>query len=243
MPTGGRLVLSAEVRDAEEGLPPGRYLRLTVSDTGVGMDEATLARAVEPFFSTKGVGKGTGLGLSMVHGLAAQSGGLFQLRSELGVGTTAVLWLPVAAGELPRDRPAEAAAPSAPRSAVVLLVDDEPLVRLSTAEGLRELGYEVREVGTAAEALEALRLGLDPDAIITDHMMPGMSGAQLAAELRTLRPGLPVLMITGYANLPPEQTRGLRVLAKPFRQADLATALAEMLARPSDAPQDRGAQD
>jgi CheY-like chemotaxis protein len=112
---------------------------------------------------------------------------------------------------------------------VVLLVDDEPLVRLSTAEGLRELGYEVVEVGTAAEALEVMRVGLLPDVVVTDHMMPGMTGAQLAANLRERVPDLPILMITGYAALPPEQTRGLTVLAKPFRQADLATLLAQLL--------------
>jgi CheY-like chemotaxis protein len=127
------------------------------------------------------------------------------------------------------ERPAEATAPRAPRPAKVLLVDDEPLVRLSTAEGLRELGYEVVEVGTAAEALEVLRVGVQPDLVVTDHMMPGMTGAQLAAELRERVPGLPVLMITGYANLSPEQTRGLTVLSKPFRQADLATLLAQLL--------------
>ncbi|HVG47218.1 MAG TPA: PAS domain-containing protein, partial [Rubellimicrobium sp.] len=234
MPGGGRLAISAEAKDASEcSLPgilaPGPYLRLTVTDTGIGMDEATLARAVEPFFSTKGLGKGTGLGLSMVHGLAAQSGGLFKLLSRVGEGTAAVLWLPVAPEGASTERPAEAVAPRAPRPAVVLLVDDEPLVRLSTAEGLRELGYEVVEVGTAAEALEVLRVGLWPDIVVTDHMMPGMTGAQLATELRERVPDLPVLMITGYANLSPEQTRGLVVLSKPFRQADLATLLAQLL--------------
>nr|WP_245639165.1 response regulator [Rubellimicrobium mesophilum] len=234
MPTGGRLTIAAEAKEGWECpipgiLAPGRYLRICVTDTGMGMDEPTLARAVEPFFSTKGMGKGTGLGLSMVHGLAAQSGGLFKLSSRVGEGTAAVLWLPVASEEAAREPAAETVAPRAPRPAMVLLVDDEPLVRLSTAEGLRDLGYEVVEVGTAAEALEALRMGLQPDAAVTDHMMPGMTGAQLAAELRERAPGLPVLMITGYANLPPEQTRGLTVLAKPFRQADLATLLAQLL--------------
>jgi signal transduction histidine kinase/CheY-like chemotaxis protein len=229
MPRGGRLTIAAEAREDAPGLSPGRYLRIGVSDTGTGMDEATLRHAIEPFFSTKGTGKGTGLGLSMVHGLAAQSGGLFTLSSEVGQGTTAVLWLPVAPEEAQADAPPEAAAPKAPRPSVVLLVDDEALVRHSTAEGLRELGYEVLEMGTAHEALDALHGGLDPDVVVTDHLMPGMTGAQLAAELRAQRPGLPVLMITGYANLPPEQARGLQVLAKPFRQADLAMRLAEML--------------
>jgi signal transduction histidine kinase/CheY-like chemotaxis protein len=237
MPDGGRLTFAADERDASEaaGLAPGRYVRLVVADTGEGMDEATLRRAVEPFFSTKGLGKGTGLGLSMVHGLAAQSGGLFRLSSRPGQGTEAELWLPQAPEEARADLPVEAAVPRAPRPAVVLLVDDEALVRLSTAEALRELGYEVIEVGSAAEALEVTRVGLEPDALVTDHLMPGMTGAQLAAELRERIPGLAVLMITGYANLSPEQTRSLSVLFKPFRQADLATVLARMLDGKPDA--------
>jgi signal transduction histidine kinase/CheY-like chemotaxis protein len=244
MPGGGRLTIAAEAKDASQCpipgiLAAGSYLRIRVVDTGVGMDEATLARAVEPFFSTKGLGKGTGLGLSMVHGLAAQSGGLFKLSSQVGEGTSAVLWLPVAAGEAAREPVGEAAAPRAPRSALVLLVDDEPLVRLSTAEGLRELGYEVVEVGTAAEALETLRLRPQPDIVVTDHMMPGMTGAQLASDLRERVPGLPVLMITGYANLPPEETRGLAVLAKPVRQADLATLIARLVTGEGRAPSRR----
>jgi PAS domain S-box-containing protein len=237
MPEGGRLTFAADGRDGREaaGLAPGRYVRLVVADTGAGMDEATLKRAVEPFFSTKGVGRGTGLGLSMVHGLAAQSGGLFRLASWPGQGTEAELWLPQAPDDARPEAPVEATAPRAPRPAVVLLVDDEALVRLSTAEALRELGYEVIEVGSGAEALEVIRVGLEPDVLVTDHLMPGLTGAQLAAELRGRIPGLAVLLITGYANLPPEQTRGLAVLTKPFRQADLATVLARMLDREPDA--------
>jgi signal transduction histidine kinase/PAS domain-containing protein len=233
MPGGGRLTISADL--PEEGQPsklaPGRYVRVAVTDTGTGMEEAVLKRAVEPFFSTKGVGKGTGLGLSMVHGLAAQSGGSFTLESRVGVGTTARLWLPVAKEEdaEPPTR-ADAIPPQAPRPSVILLVDDEALVRLSTAEELRDLGYQVVEAGCAAEALEALRQGVRPDALVTDHMMPGMSGAELAAEFRARLPGIPVLMITGFASLSPEETRGMGVLSKPFRQADLATLLARMLA-------------
>ena len=127
--------------------------------------------------------------------------------------------------------PPEAALPTAPRGSLILLVDDEELVREVTAEGLRELGYEVVEVGTAANAIELVRRGLRPDALVTDHMMPGMLGADLAADLRARLPGLAVLMITGYANLPPERTRGIPVLSKPFRQAEIATALAELLDR------------
>jgi hypothetical protein len=149
------------------------------------MDAETLKRAVEPFFTTKGTGQGTGLGLSMVHGLAAQSGGHFDLRSRPGEGTTAVLWIPVAPVPAVEPAPPEAALPAAPKGSLILLVDDEELVREATAEGLRELGYEVVEVGTAAKAIELVRRGLRPDALVTDHMMPGMLGADLAADLQS----------------------------------------------------------
>ncbi len=231
MPDGGELRIAAAADDAPPpSLPPGRYVRLSVSDTGSGMDAETLRRAVEPFFSTKGLGRGTGLGLSMVHGLAAQSGGRLEIASAPGQGTQATLWLPVSA-DVARAGRAEADndAPQAPWAASLLLVDDEELVRASTAESLRDLGYDVVEVGSATEALAKVRAGLRPDALITDHMMPGMSGADLAGIVRARLPGLPVLLITGYANLDPDQTQGLDVLAKPFRLADLARRVSRLL--------------
>ncbi|WP_176559540.1 PAS domain S-box protein [Rubellimicrobium roseum] len=234
MPDGGQLRIWAEAHEAAScsvpGLTPGHYVRLSVSDTGTGMDAATLARAVEPFFSTKGLGKGTGLGLSMVHGMAAQSGGLFNLSSQVGQGTTAELWLPTADAPAQSQATQEAALPKSQR-AVILLVDDEDLVRQSTAEGLRDLGYEVVAVDNAAAALETIQGGLQPDAVVTDHMMPGLSGAQLAAQLQERMPELPVLMITGYASLTPEQMQGLTVLSKPFRLADLVTLLGRLCAQ------------
>ncbi|WP_176556086.1 PAS domain S-box protein [Rubellimicrobium rubrum] len=234
MPDGGRLSIAARVMDVgtrtRSGLAPGRYVRLMVSDTGSGMDADTLKRAIEPFFSTKAVGRGTGLGLSMVHGLAAQSGGLFELESRPGEGTTAALWLPVA-DEQPK---AEAVQPhewlGTGRSVKVLLVDDEDAVRTVAAEGMRELGYEVVEAVNAATALELVGNGLRADIVVTDHMMPGMTGADLAGELRRQQPSLPVLLITGYAHLSPERARGLPVLPKPFRPVELAATLSEMLA-------------
>ncbi|TNC60896.1 response regulator [Rubellimicrobium roseum] len=233
MPAGGRITIAAELVDTDEdplpGLKPGRYVSIALSDTGTGMDEATLRRAVDPFFTTKSPGLGTGLGLSMVHGLALQSGGLFRLLSEKGRGTAAVMFLPLAQESADAGHAGEEA-----RRPLVLLVDDEEIVRLSMAEGLREMGYDVEEVGTAAEALEAVRTGFVPDAVVTDHVMPGMLGADLARALRELRPKLPVLMITGYAQLTPEQTQGLQVLAKPFRQADLASRLAALLTEQAD---------
>jgi signal transduction histidine kinase/CheY-like chemotaxis protein len=229
MPAGGRLTISAELVDTEDdpvpGLRPGQYVSLAVSDTGQGMEADTLRQAVEPFFTTKQAGQGTGLGLSMVHGFAAQSGGMFRLLSEQGRGTAAVLFLPVATSEA---RPADAGGEGVHR-AIVLLVDDEDLVRLAMAEGLRELGYDVEEVSSASEALEAIAAGFRPDILITDHMMPGMKGSDLAREVSQRLPGLPILMVTGFAQLPPEETRGINVMGKPFRQADLASRLALML--------------
>lgn len=212
-------------------LKPGAYVKVSVIDTGSGMDEATLAKAVEPFFSTKGVGRGTGLGLSMVHGLAAQLGGAFFLTSAPGEGTRADLYLPVA------ETPARPSARSAPAPAPnvmpmsVLLVDDEDLVRKATAEMLRELGHRVCEASGGAQALGMLGEGQEIDAMVTDYVMPHMNGAELAQRAHALRPDLPVLVITGYA------AGGLDLrlphIAKPFRQADLAIAL-EQLVRPVD---------
>jgi PAS domain S-box-containing protein len=232
MPNGGRLswrVCEEMAGESRADLAPGRYVRIEVSDTGMGMDADTLARAVEPFFSTKAAGKGTGLGLSMVHGLAGQSGGAFKLESQPGKGTTATLWLPVAAEDVvapPRDTDARAAS----RRARVLLVDDEEQVRFTTSESLTELGYDVVPAGSAQEALDAVTGGLAPDLLVTDHLMPGMTGAQLAIELRARLPGLPVLMITGYAQLRPEEVGDFDVLVKPYRHAELALRIAELLA-------------
>jgi signal transduction histidine kinase len=229
MPNGGELTLSADLADIAAGevaaLGPGRYVRIVVRDTGVGMDEPTLAKAIEPFFSTKGVGRGTGLGLSMVHGLAAQLGGAIHLESRPGQGTAVSLFLPVTQAET--TTAAAGNAPVAAGAGTILLADDEELVRASTAEMLRELGFEVMEATSADEALRRIEAGLAPDLVVTDHLMPGMTGAELARILRRQRPNLPVLIISGYANMDgiaPEMTR----LTKPFRQSDLARSLAAL---------------
>jgi PAS domain S-box-containing protein len=230
MPEGGVLTIhvALETLGHEHGteLKPGRYLRLCVHDTGVGMDEATRAKATEPFFSTKGVGRGTGLGLSMVHGLAAQLGGALALESAVGEGSTIKIWLPLA--------DADPAAPSArtdpelgPHSGTVLLVDDEELVRASTAEMLSDLGYRVVESQNAEEALRRLDEEIQVEILVTDHLMPGMTGAELVQAVRRRRPALPVLIVSGYAEadgIPPEFTR----LTKPFRQAQLAEVIAAL---------------
>ncbi len=234
---GGKIQLSLDDADVgagtEDSLQPGRYVRLSVTDTGMGMDEATLARAIEPFFTTKGQGEGTGLGLSMVHGLAAQSGGALKIRSKVGKGTTAELWLPAADGAPVTQEEPDEKLPTQPRRATILIVDDEDLVRAATAEMLREMGHSVVEASTGSGALERLNANRDIDLLITDYLMPGMRGSELAEDARELRPGIPVLLLTGYANLAKGEAAGLPRLAKPFREADLARAVAGLLAQPS----------
>ncbi len=216
-----------------DGLSAGGFVVVSVADTGMGMDEATARRAIEPFFSTKEPGKGTGLGLSMVHGLVAQSGGLFTLDSEVGVGTTVRLWLPRSQEAVAVEAAGWAAAPReivrTTRSATVLLVDDEDLVREGTSQLLSELGYTVVTAASGAEALAQLRGGTGFDILVTDFLMPQMNGAQLSAEARKLKPGLPVLLITGYSNIEQGPGSELARLAKPFRHADLAHKMSELV--------------
>ncbi|WP_309642996.1 PAS domain-containing protein [Phenylobacterium sp.] len=230
MPDGGELTIEVK-RDVKAHhpakLPPGPYLLLCVTDTGVGMDEETCAKAIEPFFSTKGIGRGTGLGLSMVHGLAAQLGGALTIDSATGRGTTIELWLPVS--ETPINAAdTRATGQSLPRGrGVALLVDDEALVRMSTADMLMDLGFEVIEAGSAEAALRLVAEGVRPDLLVTDHLMPGMNGADLARRMLAFHPGLPVLIVSGYAEadgLPVDLPR----LTKPFRTTELAASLAAL---------------
>ncbi|MDQ0837273.1 PAS domain-containing hybrid sensor histidine kinase/response regulator [Sphingomonas faeni] len=233
MPGGGKLTLTVSEIVVDErnviGLSPDRYVRIAAIDTGVGMDRATLARATEPFFSTKGVGKGTGLGLSMVHGLAAQSGGTLRLTSEPGSGTTVELWLP-ATEEAAVDTIENTAEPvTARRAAKVLLVDDEDLVRAATADMLRDIGYVVVEVSSASQALSAIRSGVDADVLVSDYLMPGMTGGQLISELWSAGNRIPALLVTGYAAAGEDVPEGVIRLSKPFRQTDLAARVDELL--------------
>ena len=237
MPGGGRLRLAVSTRDLAapktpnlpNALPPGRYVRITATDTGVGMDKTTLARATEPFFSTKGVGKGTGLGLSMVHGLAAQSGGTLSLASHPGEGTTVTLWLPATDEEVDAAAAQSQDIVQAHHAARVLLVDDEEIVRFATADMLRDLGYVVFEAGSASQAMAALRSGVEAEILVTDYLMPGMTGAALIAELRAAGSRLPALLITGYANAGADVPADIPRLAKPFRQTDLAAKVDDLL--------------
>jgi nitrogen-specific signal transduction histidine kinase/CheY-like chemotaxis protein len=230
MPGGGTLRISASAETVQAGadgtLQAGRYVRLSVADTGVGMDEATLARAVEPFFSTKGIGKGTGLGLSMVHGLASQLGGALSIKSKPGLGTNIELWLPKSA-EAPEALGSVREVPQAHVRGTALLVDDEELVRLSTADMLADLGYDVLEAATAEEGLALVQSGAELALLVTDHLMPGMTGSDLARAVQTLRPGVPILVISGYAEsegIEPDLPR----LTKPFRKDELVASLAAL---------------
>ncbi len=232
MPEGGTLTLALDVAvtGTVGDLAAGRYVRLTVSDTGSGMDDETLRKAIEPFFSTKEVGKGTGLGLSMIHGLAQQLKGALRLFSTPGRGTRAELWLPVAAGAAEVVAPeASVDAPGIKRRATLLFVDDDSLISLSTTSLLEDLGHTVVAATSGPEALDVLRTGRPIDMMITDYAMPGMTGLQLAEEARALRPGLPILLATGYADLPTKSGFELPRLNKPYQQAQLAEQIQGLL--------------
>jgi PAS domain S-box-containing protein len=236
MPDGGQLVLEANEQQVAavnlHGLWPGNYVHLTVTDNGIGMEQATLSRALEPFFTTKGPGKGTGLGLSMVHGLTEQFGGRFALQSVKGKGTTAELWLPVAEARLRAVRADEAASTPAPQSRlVVLAVDDDSLVLTNTVAMLEDLGHTALSAASGVQALEMLRRDHEVDLVITDQAMPHLTGVQLAEAIGHEWPDIPVILATGYAELPPGAGNDLPKLAKPFTQSDLAGEIARAAER------------
>jgi signal transduction histidine kinase len=227
MPEGGDVTVRIDL--PREGNEAG-HLRVAVIDTGEGMTPEVMARAVEPFFTTKGVGKGTGLGLAMIHGLAGQMNGALRLKSEVGKGTTAALWLPVAEGA--RAAPeAACAAPLPPsqdradRPRRILVVDDDFLIAMNTEMMAQDLGHEVACAGSAAEALRLLSEDEGFDLVITDHAMPQMTGTELAAEIAVRWPRLPVILATGYVDLPDGQKSPLPRLPKPFSQAALSSAI------------------
>lgn len=233
MPKGGLLTVAAERAlvspGSSLGIAPGLYIKISVIDSGLGMDARTLKQAVEPFFSTKETGRGTGLGLSMVHGLAGQLGGVFKLHSVPGEGTRADLYLPVTRRPVDAQAAEGAAAVGPAQPISILLVDDEDLVRTGTAEMLRDLGHRVTEASGGDEALDRIAAGLAIDSIITDYKMPRMDGEELARRVWIDRPGMPILVITGYTGST-EEVPHLPFLAKPFGQAALADALNRLMA-------------
>jgi CheY-like chemotaxis protein/anti-sigma regulatory factor (Ser/Thr protein kinase) len=240
MPNGGTLLITADsvVVDAPaDELAAGSFVRISVSDTGQGMSADTLRRAAEPFYTTKSIGKGTGLGLSMVHGLAAQSGGRLVLASTLGHGTTATIWLPaektsatpaLAVVSGPQEQPL--------RTLSVLLVDDDQLARVATAEMLIDLGHSVVEAESGDDALVALSEKPPFDLLVTDYLMPGMTGAELIRIARMTSPSLPALMISGYMDNRAFAGSGIPRLAKPYSAAELSRSIAATMAAAQTAP-------
>ncbi len=235
MPDGGtiRITLKQEEQIVPtDELASGSYVVLTVADQGYGMDKETLQKAIEPFFSTKELGKGTGLGLSMIHGLALQLKGDLKLESTPGKGTTAELWIPVSTSasvhaEPDEAMPADADTLSGPKR--ILLVDDDVLIAMSSADMLTDLGHEVVEAHSGKEALECLGSGVDFDLMITDYSMPGMTGGDLAKAARTIAPGLPILIASGYAELPPGLDLDVAKLGKPYTQDQLAQEIGKLM--------------
>jgi len=234
-PGGGPILISASKEvladDPATKLPAGHYVRLVITDRGTGMDEETVRRAAEPFFTTKGVGKGTGLGLAMVHGMAQQIGGMFELLSRPGEGTSAVIWLPVAQEDTvsAAAEPVAEPEPQIPRLRI-LAVDDDALVLINTAALLEDLGHDVIEADSAAEALEAFRARDDIDLIVTDQAMPNMTGSELIAAVDEIRPGTPIILASGYGEDVAARSSAIR-LGKPFNQSQLAVAIAKAVER------------
>jgi PAS domain S-box-containing protein len=229
MPDGGLLDITAAgetVAPGDPALAPGLYVKLSLADSGQGMDAETLARAVDPFFTTKGVGKGTGLGLSMVQGLAAQSGGRLVLRSKVGQGTVASLYLPVADDTALAPDPAADNGEIAPLSQrTILVVDDDPLVLGNTVALLEDLGHRVFTASSGKEAIGRLTFDVEADLVITDQLMPGMTGLELIARIERELPGTPVLLVSGYADMAAADVPHVQFLSKPFTQRALAKAI------------------
>jgi PAS domain S-box-containing protein len=236
MPGGGTIVIGAReetlAKRNAQGLAPGSYVCLSVADEGEGMEPETMARAMEPFFTTKGIGKGTGLGLSMVHGFAEQSEGRLILHSVRGEGTTAEIWLPIAQEGAAAPAPPRPAAAPGPRSAaglLVLVVDDDPLVLTNTGAMLEDLGHRVIAVQSGREALDVLRERA-VDLLITDYAMPHMNGAQLAEAVEAGWPKLPILVVSGYAELPTGSIMAFPKMGKPFNEDQLKAGIEEATA-------------
>jgi PAS domain S-box-containing protein len=235
MPNGGTITVAAGNRDVggnnEIGLLPGPYVIAEVSDEGTGIAPEILQNVLEPFFTTKPVGKGTGLGLSMVYGFARQSGGTFQLNSEVGHGTRATIWLPRSAAKvLHADDPPSSRAHIETPPKTVLLVDDHAEVRAATAAILRDLGHSVFEAACGADALKLLQ-SQEVELLISDYAMPQLRGTEVVVAARELQPGLPALIITGYAeaNEIGERPHDVPVLGKPFTVAELVAAINDTL--------------
>ena len=239
MPDGGTLAIATENcligEDGPVALPPGAYVRIAVRDTGTGMDAATIERAFDPFFTTKRHGQGTGLGLSQAFGFVRQSGGTIAIESAPGAGTTVSLYLPRSEGADAApvsDRSAPAPLPLRAAGRPTLVIEDDPRVLAATVEALRELGFEPLACAGPAEVPVMLRARRDIGLIVSDVLMPGVTGPALVAAIRTVLPEVPVLFMTGFAGdiEDPAQFDGHEVLRKPFTIDALAAALDRVLA-------------
>ena len=229
MPKGGPITIRVSKRKAPAlNVASGPSVQVQVIDSGAGMDPETLRKAIDPFFSTKPPGKGTGLGLSMVHGLARQLGGALELTSEVGKGATATLSFPLAT-EAAAAVAGEESAAAPGRHATILVVDDDALIGMSTADMLEDLGHTVLSADSGPRALEILATEQHVDLLLTDQAMPGMTGTELAKIVRCKRPGMPILLATGYADLQVTRPAGLPRLSKPYRQAQLQAEINKLL--------------
>jgi len=245
MPEGGSLelrtgevVLDEEYTKLRPTLQPGRYVMLAVTDTGVGMPAEVQNHAFEPFFTTKAKGRGTGLGLATVYGIVRQSGGDVVIYSEVGRGTTVKVFLPArSGGVLPETEGARGSAPGGAGHETILLIEDEPSLRDMVRRALAATGYTVVDAGDGAAAIRLMEERKDPvDLVLTDMILPGMSGRELAVEFRRRRPGMPIIIMSGYTGetypaleaLPP----GVGYLEKPFSLSDLRTQVRDALDAP-----------
>jgi PAS domain S-box-containing protein len=231
MPHGGTIEIHSRLEKCHEVMGSSALTEdcvvLSVIDSGEGMDEKTLQRALEPFYTTKGVGKGTGLGLSMVHGMTEQLGGRVRLKSKVGQGTTVEMWLPLAEG-MPLERgapPVVETVESPARNLVIVVVDDDRLVLTNTSAMLEDAGHTVIEASSGAQALERIRETVHVDLVVTDQAMPQMTGIQLAAAIRVEWPATPILLVSGFAELPSGSGLGIPTLAKPYSLDDLRKAV------------------
>jgi CheY-like chemotaxis protein len=240
MPGGGVLSIQTSntslspKESTDDDLEPGDYVLVSVTDSGVGMSPETMARAFDPFFTTKPIGQGTGLGLSMIYGFAKQSRGQVRIKSALGEGTSISLYLPRHRGGLQSaDRIDPRREPPHGSGETVLVVEDDPSVRLLIGEVLRELGYSCLEASDAQAAMPLLTSNVRMDLMVTDVGLPGLNGRQLAEIARDHRPELRVLFVTGYAEHATERARFLGphmdMLAKPFTLDALAVKIREMV--------------
>jgi CheY-like chemotaxis protein len=236
MPDGGRLTITTRsaTLEGEEALglrlAAGRYAVLTVNDNGHGMDSTTQSRAFEPFFTTKESGKGTGIGLATVYGIVKQSGGQVSVQSDVGAGTTLTIHLPESGEHAAKLEPGIVARATASASGTILLVEDEESVRKLTKQLLQTEGYNVLEAANGPEALECISMHVGQiDLMITDMVMPGMHGRELAIRVRRLRPGIKLLYISGYADSNLAIDDRSKILEKPFTPDELSDTVRVIL--------------